>query len=252
MPAAVPIVGGVMGLAGSYMQGRSAKKAANTQAQAIRDAAAMQSPQNVMGAARMYNPYIFQALMNPNQATQNPFQQNLNNIARNPGYIDPALMNQAYTQAQRGSQQAMINAQGLLGRTGAEGGMADAYALANQAALTGTRSNLMQGYSLWREQQRRADIDQLMNMYNQAINQGMGGQAQFANTYANIPQQPGYSQTGNMIGSIGNFLGGLDWSKFRPQGQTQNFYSTAPRSGQTNTMWGSNLFGGQGQKPFGA
>ena len=143
MPAGAA-VGAIGGAVGGYFNSRSAKKSARAQAQTAREAAALMSSGNVMNRARAYNPYIFNALMNPNAATTNPFQQQMNNLAGNPGYIDPALMNLPLTQAMRGQQQGMMAAQGQLGRSGMEGGIGDAYALASQAALTGQRAGIMQ------------------------------------------------------------------------------------------------------------
>lgn len=199
MPAGA-VVGGVLGAAGGYFNSRSQKRTAANQQQAIQNAAAMMGAPNVMQRAQAYNPFLYNALMNPNTPTNNPFGQNLRNMAANPGYIDPALMNLPLTQATRGQQQGLLAAQSQLGRSGMEGGMGDAYALASQAALTGQRAGIMQNYSLWREQQRRADIDWLMNQFNNAVGMGQQGQGMQAGIYQQLPQymQP-ISTTGNMI-----------------------------------------------------
>lgn len=250
MPAGAA-VGAIGGAAGGFFNSRSAKKSSRAQAQTMRDAAMMMSSGNVLNRAQAYNPYIFNALMNPNKATTNPFQQQMNNLAGNPGYIDPALMNLPLTQAMRGQQQGMMAAQGQLGRSGMEGGIGDAYALASQAALTGQRAGIMQNYSLWREQQRRSDMDWLMNQYSGALGQAQQGQGAQAGMWGDVAQyQTPHSITGGMItGALAGMGGMMGMGNLGMGGGGQQAMTATPA---TQNRIGSQLFTQPGQAGYNA
>ena len=179
MPAAAAGVA----VAGSYLSSKGKKRQAKRAAQAA-------SAANVMAQARQLNPWLFGALGGPGQpgqAGQGGYQQGLYNIAQQPGYIDPRLMNAPYLQSAQRQQQDLQAAQAMLGRSqiGGTTGLGQAYALANQAARTGRDVGIGQQYALWTEQQRRADLDWISGQV--ARSQGMGGD--IAQTQAELALQ---------------------------------------------------------------
>lgn len=179
MPAAAPAAISAGGALANMVGGRRAAKQQNAYATA---AANRLSPTAINAAARQFNPWLYGALNG--QRGTNAYQQNIYDIASNPGYIDPRLMNQSYTQSAQRQGTDLQAAQAMLGRNAVGGGtgLGQAYALANQAARTGRDTQLGQQYALWREQQRRSDLDWLANQVQnsqQAGFQSGGGQAQY-------------------------------------------------------------------------
>jgi len=185
---------------------------------------------NIMSQAQQLNPWLFGAMGMPGQPGTpgtNPYQQNLYNIASQPGYINPSLMNAPYQQSAQRQQSDLQAAQMLMGRNqmGGNSGLGQAYALANQAARTGRDVGLGQQYALWTEQQRRADLDWLSGQVSRA--QGMGGD--IAQTQSGIAlQRPNWmTTTGKAVeaglaayggmGAMGGGGGGMG-TMVRPRG----------------------------------
>lgn len=165
---------------GAIASGISSRKAAKKQNQYMMEGAGKLDPANINAGAAQFNPALWRAMRG--YAGNNGYQQSLYNMIQNPGYIDPALMNAPYTQSAQRQQQDLGAAQALLGRNAIGGGtgLGQAYALANQAARTGRDVQIGQQYALWREQQRRADLDWLAGQQQQSQQmafQSAGGQA---------------------------------------------------------------------------
>lgn len=194
MPAAA--IPAAISVAGSIAGGIGGRKAAKKQNQYARDAAARLSPSNVMMAARQFNPQLYAALAG--QRGSGGYQNSLYDIAQNPGYIDPKLMNAPYLQSAQRQQSDLQGVQAMLGRNaiGGSTGLGQAYALANLGGRTARDTQLGQQYALWREQQRRSDVDWLSNQQQQAIQAGFqsgGGQAQY------LSQQQAPPSYGSML-----------------------------------------------------
>jgi hypothetical protein len=196
-------VGGLMGGIGGAQQQKKQNRY-NTAA------ASFLNPDQLNARAGALNPWLMGAL--GNDPGTSGYQQNLFNIAQNPGYIDPSLMNLPFHLSAQRANQDMNRAQGILGRTmGGQGvsGLGNAYALANQAGRTARDVGTAQQYSLFREQQRRADLgfiqQQLMGLLGMA-----GGQAGQAGQFWAGQQAPmNAMQIGsNMIqGGMGGMAG---------------------------------------------
>lgn len=166
---------GGLGVVGGLFQGIGARKSNKKQNQMLSDASHYYDPQSVNLRAAQLNPELFAALQG--QGGNTGYQQFLANLVRNPGYIDPALMNAPYLQSAQRQQSDLAAAQGMLGRNqiGGGTGLGSAYALANQGARTARDTGLGQQYALWRAQQGRQDVDWLMGQRANAQQAAMGG-----------------------------------------------------------------------------
>lgn len=181
--------GGIGGAISGVVQGYEDRKRGKKANQQLHDMARYYTPAQINAQAALYNPALYGALAG--QRGTSGYQNALYNIAQSPGYIDPRLMNASYTQSAQRQQSDLAAAQGMLGRSAIGGGtgLGSAYALANQSARTGRDVNLGQQYALWREQQRRADVDWLAQQQQQA--QGMAFQGANAQTgFLSQQQQP--------------------------------------------------------------
>jgi hypothetical protein len=179
MPAAV--VG--IGIAAGAFQGYGARKMQKEQNRLYQGAAERLSPQNITQAAGQLNPFLHYGLYGQ-QAQGGPdvsgsgYAQSIRNIAHDPGYIDPTLQNAPLQQSAQRANTDYATAQGRLGRgafgsTGGTGGVASGYALANKGLQTQRDVGIQQQYGLWREAQRRSDLNWLMGAQNQTL--GMAG-----------------------------------------------------------------------------
>jgi len=182
VPAIMSAVGTGAAVVGQRKQAKAAKKAAAQQQQTAQQASQMFTPAQILANAQQLNPQLFAALAGQRGTTG--YQQAIYNMAQNPGYIDPSLMNAPYTMSAQRQQSDLLAAQGMLGRNDAGGstGIGQAYALANLGARTARDVNLGQQYGLWRSQQARADTDWLSQQRQQALNAaaaGAQGQAQY-------------------------------------------------------------------------
>lgn len=173
-----PIISGGLSLLGGALSGSGQRDAAKAQNNQM---AWLYNPGRINHAATEHLfPWLGNIQRNRRPST-NPFYQQMFDLAMNPGYIDPALMNLSYTQAARGARNNLGRLQGMLGRSNMSGGLGNAYALANLGGLNATRANLAQQYALWREQQRRSDLQYIQSQFGQAQQTAAGlagGQAQ--------------------------------------------------------------------------
>lgn len=158
-----------VGLAAGALQGYSARKGQKQQNAYLNKAANQYNAPQMLDWMKMMNPQFMAGYSG--KATSGPGQY-IAQMANQPGYIDPALMNEAYRMSSQRAQNDLIAAEGKLGRSNMSGGLANAYTLANLGARTARDVNTAQQYALWREQQKRVDLDWLQRMY-----QGMMGQA---------------------------------------------------------------------------
>jgi hypothetical protein len=155
------------------------------------------NPQQMMSQLQGVNPWLYGALTGkwtPQGPSGSALGQYFSRMVNNPGYIDPRVMNMPYTQIERQGDSNMQRMAGMLGRNNmvGSGGVANMYAMANLATRGQQRAGVAQNYVLQREQQRRADINNLMQM--------MQG-AQFG-------QAPQYWQNQTQGNVIGNAMQG--------------------------------------------
>ena len=185
--------------AAAAAKGYSDHKKSKAQNKYLQKASDQFTPQNIMDRIRLMNPQLYNAAYGPSQFGPPPpnmnqsqwldYQAGLNKqvqqnpmaaLFQQPGYIDPRMMNLDINQ---GAQQGQMNAQQFAaqaGRGGFEGGLADAYALANQAAQNQIRAQVAQNYNLARTQLMRQDIGQGQDILNQAQSQATGQASQKA------------------------------------------------------------------------
>ncbi len=190
MPGAA--IAGAGALFSAYGQHRAAKK----QRGYLRNAAGQMSPEAIMAGARQLNPWLFNAL---NQADlyQTPtfgntgdyldyqssmsspgsYTDNLAQLAHTPGYIDPRTMNYGIQQSMLGADAGFQQASSMVGRSGLEGGMADAYTFAHEANKSQIGAQAYQQYNLAREEKRRSDVALIQGMISQS-QQAASGNAQ--------------------------------------------------------------------------
>ena len=188
-------VGGMVGAIGSGF--RSTGKNAEIRA-SNKFYGNLYHPQNVNSYAGALNPWIASVLgytpkggwsqfggkygMNP---TKSPIYGDLQKIARGQD-ISQYLMNQPLNQINQGYNNNLQRAQSMLGRSAGGGGLANSYALANQAGRNNATANLYQNYGQWREQQRRSDINWLLGQYSGA----QGNAMNLLQAYGGKWQQP--------------------------------------------------------------
>lgn len=122
-------------------------------------------PNNVMANARIVNPWIAQALR------QGGFQKALNQIAADPGYIDPRLMNLSLGEVDLGAANAQRRYMTQLGRgsMGVGGGMAKLMPLVMSGRRNMQRAAIKQNYALDRANRMRQDLDWLLGTQNKAF-----------------------------------------------------------------------------------
>jgi hypothetical protein len=246
---------GALGIVGGALQGIGARKQQKSQNKYYQQAAQQYQPGQMQPWMQGMDPNLMAAMGMGGQAT-GAWGQNLANLAQNPGYIDPQLMNAPLQLSQLKQQQDLTAAQGKLGKSGMRGGLSSAYALANQAGRTMRDVQTQQQYALWREQQRRADMNFIQNAYQQLM--GQAGQA--AGGQANMLSQqqapmPWAGIAGNAIqsglaaygmggggGLMGGGGGGGGGQPAGPQiaNQSQQWWNAAPNAPMApSAQWGA-------------
>ncbi len=217
---------------GSIAKGIGDRKRSKRQNQITAGAAGMMGPEQVMGGMQQYNPGLFGAVQGGQMPQQPGYGQNMWNLANNPGYIDPQLQNAPFAQSAHRMTNDFVEAQGRLGKSNMRGGLASGYALANLGARTQRDVQTQQQYSLWRENQRRADLSFISNQYNQLMNSTMMGQGQQANMFSQ--QQAGQNAWGmgaNALSSGLSAYGGMGGGGMSNPNQL---------AGQGIYQWGNN------------
>jgi hypothetical protein len=229
----------------------------------------MYTPSNINSYAQQYNPWSWDAIAGKYGNTGTQFQQDMYKIAQGQD-ISPWLLNNPLNQLNQGSNQNLARMQSIIGRTGGQGGLANAYALANLAGNNTSKANLMNNYGQWREQQRRSDLNWLLGQVQDSQNRGLqnvnsiAGSHQFkknwmermaiglgaygagsgggesANPVPNapysMPNVGGYSFAGNSPGQ-NSYVGSM--------GSQGNWYNPSNSMGGFNTN-PNNAYGGSG------
>lgn len=231
------VAGGIAGAFGGLMGGIGARQQQGKQNEYYQQAAGMFNPKKVRQGAQKLDPYLFNAMSNP------AYGQNLANLAANPGYIDPSLMNMPFHLSSMRANQDMNRAQSILGRTlGGTGvsGIGNAYALANQAGRTARDVGTAQQYTLFREQQRRADLAFLQNEMARAL--GMSGN--LAGGAAGMYSQQAAPMNWMQIGA-NTISGAMSGASGKAQPTPQ---ASSTQQGSYGNFWGQ---GNQGPLPEG-
>lgn len=221
MGAVGGLVGG--GILGGLLGGYGNQQAQKQQNQYLQQAAAQWNPGNMQSWMQQMNPQFMQGY----QGYGAPGTQAgaIADISNNPGYIDPKLMNMPLLLSAQRAQSDLTAAAGKIGKSGTSGGIGNAYALANQAGQTMRDMQTHQQYGLWREQQKRADLNWLQSMYQGMMGQAgqaAGGQAQMLGQQQ-APQN-WYQIGGNAIQSgLGAYgmMGGQQQQQAPPLSQIQ-------------------------------
>lgn len=151
------------------------------------------SPESIYGYAAKTNPWLFYALGGkmPTSGwgsafnTKSGILPDLQKIVSGE-VLSPYLLNQPLNQLNRGYGQNLAKMQALIGRSGGQGGLANAYALANIAGRNNAIANTYQKYGQFRETQRRSDLDWLFGLLQGANTQGLN----MAQAYGNKWSQP--------------------------------------------------------------
>jgi hypothetical protein len=175
------------------MSGIGGKSQQKDQNKIFGQSAAMMQPGNVYKNAGILNPWLMGALSG-NEAMYggSGYGQNLFNIANNPGYIDPSLQNQPFHLSAQRQGQDLNRAQAILGKTQggtSASGLGNAFVHANQAARTARDVNTNQQYTLFREQQRRADLQMLQQQLMATLGQASGN-ARYQGQFNAMQQAP--------------------------------------------------------------
>jgi len=155
-----------MGLASGAMQWYGQNQQQKQQNQYAQQAGQMWSPQQINQNAAMFMPQYGQT----NQA----WGQQMNNLAMNPGYIDPAVRNQPFHLSAQRMNQDVNRAGSILGKTTgglSTSGIGNSSVMGALGARTQRDVNTSQQYSLWRENQRRQDLA----LVGGALNNARGG-----------------------------------------------------------------------------
>lgn len=188
--AAPAIISAVGGIVGGILGHKGKKKEAERQRQFMRW---LYDPNRINRSAGQLNPFLAYAMGLPGAAPgafkgfeNNGFAQDLRKIAQGQD-ISKYLLNQPLHEIDRGQTQSIAKLQGLLGKSGAQGGLANLYALSALGSRNVNRARTMRDYGMWREGQRRADIANLMNQWQQTQNMTFGGANQQAANYINPP-----------------------------------------------------------------
>ena len=142
----------------------------------------------------------------------NQYQKDLTGIAQGT-YFDPMALARPISMLNKAGDTNMQRVSAQLGRSNMSGGLANAYALANQTTTQGKKSALVQNYGLWREKQRRADLGWINDMRNTDLARRAGNSREIANRYENTTS-PFADAAGSFIGSYAgstspNFFQGL-------------------------------------------
>lgn len=198
-PAAMIGIAAGAALVGAYGQ----YKAGQDQKAAMKAGANMMSPWAIRQRIQALNPMLYNAAYGPNifqqdlqgLNTQKTFGGYLDRLAmmgekvkgnrmaamfQLPGYQDPRMMNYGLQMGDVGVNNAAQAAGGMIGRMSAEGGMADAYAFANQALKTRLRAEAWNQFRAQGEMLARQDVTESQGLLNQAQSQATGQAAQAA------------------------------------------------------------------------
>lgn len=233
----IPIVSAVSGL----LQGAGARQGQIAQNRNLRQAAGKLNSQNVFTGAQQLAPWLSGAMTGNVGSQYGNYGQQLMNWIQNPGGNTQQLLNPLLTQSAQKGQNDLVAAQGRLGRSGMQGGMGDAYALANRAAQTQRDVGLQQQHSLWQQQQLRQDLMNIQNMWNQLIQMQSGLSGQQANLYGQQQAPMNWmSMMGNALGSGLSMYGGMGGRQQAPTpyqatGSWNN--ANAPVSYPLSLMW---------------
>lgn len=246
MAYAAAIAAGISAFSSMY-GGRKRAKAARRRAQQLRQNAAKLYPhlfsaldrsQWGMGGSRQafmspeqlgqgsggYMDYLSSFSLDPGAGREKVMDQ----LVNAPGYVDPRMMNMSLNLNQQQGRTNMQAFEGIVGRGGMEGGLADTYALANQAAVNTGRAQILQGYTQMTNEKRERDIQTVNDMLRDAYT--MAG-AQTSEIARYESQTPGW---GEMIGQgIGTGLtayGGMQ-QQGGQQGGQQGRAPTGPGQG---------------------
>jgi len=244
-----------LGILGGALQGIGARRQQKSQNKYYQQAASLYQPEQMQPWMQGMDPNLMAAMGMGGQAT-GAWGQNLANLAQQPGYIDPKLMNLPMQLSALKQQQDLAAASGKLGKSGMRGGLASSYALANQAGRTMRDVETQQKYALWREQQRRADMAFIQNAYNQLMGQAgqaAGGQANMlARQQAPMPWagiagnaiQSGLATFGSFPGAGGGG-GGQGMAPSQIPTQTNQWWNAAPQAPMApSPEWGNIPQGG--------
>jgi len=210
-------VTGLIGAAGSGINSLGQNQAAKQQNK-------FWQPSTINNYAQQFNPWAWNAIQGRQGNTA--FSRDMYNIAQGKD-ISPYLLNQPLNQINRGADTNMAKMQSMLGRSNMSGGLANGYALSNRMGRQNATANLYQNYGQWREQQRRTDMDWLMNQINRS--QAQGGELAGKHQFKQNPMQ--------MIGGMVNgFIGGMGLGALGGGGGNKG----GPATGRgTQDSWGN-------------
>lgn len=225
-------ISGAVGAAGGILSsmGRSRE-----QRKSNKFYADLYSPNRVNSYAAQLNPWLFSALgaqapkggwgnmfANPNQGMMGDLRKIIGGQD-----LSQYLLNQPLNQINRGAQQNLQQFQGMVGRSGMQGGLANAYGLANLGGRNNAIANMYNQYGQWREQQRRSDLDWIFSQIAGAQGQGTG----LLNAYGSRWGQPTSSLTTIGNGALG-FAAGSGMGMFGGGGSGTNPASVAGGAAQ--------------------
>jgi len=188
-------------------------------------------------------------------AERNPYAT----LFKNPGYIDPRMMNQALTMNEMGSQQSEDAAISKMGRNAHLGGLARGFSFAAEANKQRNKMGIMFNYDQARIAKTSSDMQLGGNLLTQASQMALASQQARVNTLSNQRPGPNFLQGGSNLIESGLGLGGLTQNPppggAQPQfgggymGNQQSF-SSGP-SGGSIPQFNSYMGGGQGaQGPY--
>lgn len=216
--AAAPyIIGGAASLLGGILGSKGQKAAANQQMNFMNY---LYNPQRIQGAGLDLNPWLKAALMGggkqvPNGATG--FGPDLQRLV-NGQDLSQYSLNLPLQNSQRSYNQNLDRFSAMLGRSGAQGGLGQTYALANMAGANNARANIYQQYGLWREGQRRQDIGTIFDWLARNQQTAVGLAGSLGQSYAQ-PQNSAQTWAGALQGFNQNVL--PYWLQYNQQKQQQ-------------------------------
>jgi len=179
---------------------------AKRQSDAMKKQSAALSPDSIKGRMLLTNPDLYWAaygdnqFIDPNKHAPKTYSDWLDQqasysrkvqdnplaaIFQLPGYVDPRQMNASINQIRQGENQSMVNMSNLIGRGGFEGGLANAYMMANIASTNKGAANVRSAYDAQRNDLMRQDINMSQGMLNQALGQAGNQQMNYAGTIQN-------------------------------------------------------------------
>ncbi len=192
----MPVAGAVIALIGMGASAYGAKRQGDRRKREM---------QKAVGGGM--SPEVYWAFQGIKPQSQDAYAMHIWNMTQNPGAIDPAIKNKPFQLSSERQMSDFNRASSILGKTtmGANSGLGDAYALANQAARTARDVNTEQQFGLWQENQKRADLSWLQ----QAFQGNQQGQMGIANANINNMGPNGWQMAGNAMSGLANVGGGL-------------------------------------------